>query len=122
MKQSILQFISGGQIFDYKTKMMIQVSNRIFSWAIFGFIVLFSVIMVFYAWTELKLVGLNQISHILVKAHYEDQVLWTNLNGSKITAQLYQNSPMIQSTVRLAKESLITKSKVSLFLAEPSIY
>ncbi|KTC69791.1 putative conjugative transfer protein TraD [Legionella birminghamensis] len=115
MKQSILQFISGGQIFDYKTKMMIQVSNRIFSWAIFGFIVLFSVIMVFYAWTELKLVGLNQISHILVKAHYEDQVLWTNLNGSKITAQLYQNSPMIQSTVRLAKESLITKSKVSLF-------
>ncbi|KTD47494.1 putative conjugative transfer protein TraD [Legionella quinlivanii] len=115
MKQSILQFISGGQIFDYKTKMMIQVSNRIFGWAIFGFMVLFSLIMIFYAWTELKLFGLNQISHILVKAHYEDQVLWTNLNGSKVTAAFYQNSPIIQSAVRLAKESLISKSKVSLF-------
>lgn len=114
MKESILQFISGGQIFDYKTKMMVQVSNRIFGWAIFGFIVLFSIIMGIYAWTELKLVGLNEVSKLLVKARYDDQVLWTNLDGSKISAYLYQHSPIIQSSVRLAKLSLWTKSQISL--------
>lgn len=115
MKQNLLQFMSGGQIFDYRTKMMIQVSNRIFSWAILGFIVLFVLIMGVYACTELKLVGLNEISKFLVKAHYGDQVIWTNVNGSKISASLYQFNPIIQSEVKLAKESLFTKAYVSLF-------
>ncbi|KTC71834.1 putative conjugative transfer protein TraD, partial [Legionella bozemanae] len=115
MKQNLLQFISGGQIFDYKTKMMVQVSNRIFYWAVLGFIVLFSLIMVFYAWTELKLVVLNYISGFLVKVHYGEYVLWTNLNGSKITALFYQKSPLIQASVQQALDALWRKAQVSLF-------
>lgn len=96
MKQSSLQnmwqFMSGGQIFDYKTKMMIQVSNRIFHWAVLGFVVLFSLIMAFYASSELKLVVLHHISKFLVKFHNGEYVLWTNLNGSKITALFYQKA------------------------------
>ncbi|HEM6962652.1 TPA: type IV conjugative transfer system coupling protein TraD [Legionella pneumophila] len=115
MKQGLLQFISGGQIFDYKTKMMVQVSQRIFGWAIFGFMLLFCLIMGFYAWRELKLVALHQISKILIMAHYDDVVLWTNLNGSKISAYLYQHSPAIQAEVIKAKVGLWLKAQISLF-------
>ncbi|CAM3671313.1 putative conjugative transfer protein TraD (plasmid) [Legionella longbeachae NSW150] len=118
MKQSSLQnmwqFMSGGQIFDYKTKMMIQVSNRIFHWAVLGFVVLFSLIMAFYASSELKLVVLHHISRFLVKFHNGEYVLWTNLNGSKITAFFYQKSPLIQASVHLAQETLWRKAQISL--------
>lgn len=114
MKQNLLQFMSGGQIFGYRTKMMVQVSNRIFSWAILGFTVLFVLIMGVYAWAELKLVGLNEISKFLVKVHNGDQVIWTNFNGSKISASFYQLSPIIQSSVQVAQKSLLSKAYVSL--------
>lgn len=115
MKQNILQFISGGQIFGYKTKMLTQVSQRIFAWAILGFLLLFSLIMTFYAWSELKLVGLNELSKLMCKAHFSEQVIWTNLNGSQITASLYQKSMQIQANVHRAQAILLGKAKISLF-------
>ncbi len=115
MKQNLLQFMSGGQIFDYKTKMMVQVSQRIFTWAIAGFIVLFSFIMICCAWTELKLVGLQIVTRFLVKVHYGDLAVWTNVKGSTISAALYQQSSLIQAAVLNAKASLWTKARVCLF-------
>jgi type IV conjugative transfer system coupling protein TraD len=115
MKQNILQFISGGQIFGYKTKMLTQVSQRIFGWAILGFVLLFSLIMVCYAWPELKLVVLHEASKLMCKAHFSEQVIWTNANGSQITASLYQKSRLIQSQVALAQVILWNKAKISLF-------
>lgn len=114
MKQQILQFISGGQIFDYKIKMMAQVINRIFGWAILGFALLVTVLVIGSSWPEVKLLGLQECSRFLVKTGYEDQVVWTNATGGKITANYYLKNPSIKSAVDMAKTSLWRKARYSL--------
>ncbi|RUQ96663.1 type IV conjugative transfer system coupling protein TraD [Legionella septentrionalis] len=116
MKQKALQFIRGGQIFDYNWKQWFQVSGRILNLAIIGFILLVTLLVLYTSWTEIKLLGLQEYSRFLVKTGYEDQVVWTSTNGSTVNASYYLKAKTIQSAIHYAKASLLRNTLLSLFI------
>lgn len=110
------QFIRGGQIFDYKTKMMVQVTNRIATWAIAGYALLVCCLMAYTSFHELKLVGLHYYCDFLSRVGFGDQVVWHSPHGGVIDAHFFLTSHAIQGLVRLARATLVKHGVLALSL------
>lgn len=115
MKQTTLQFIRGGQIFDYRLRTLLQVSNRVLHWAILGFAIFIFMILLLTAFHELKLIGLNTFSKVLALMGEESTMVWQQ-GASGLSADTYLHSPAIQQAVAHAKQSLWHKFMASLVL------
>ncbi len=107
MVLKMLQFMRGGQIFDYKTKMMIQVMNRIFGWAIIGYALLVLCLMAYTSLPEIKLLGMQIYCDFLKRVGYADTLVWTASDSGGFSAGYFLASSGLQMAVSLAKKSLI---------------
>ena len=101
------QFIRGGQIFDYKTKMMLQVSNRIATWAVAGYVLLVCCLMAYTSFHELKLVGLHYYCDFLNRVGFGDQIIWHSPHGDGMDAHFFLTSHAIQGLVHAARAILV---------------
>lgn len=106
MKKAI-QFFLGGQVFDYKTKVMIQVSKRIATWAILGYACLVIGLILYTSFPELKLLSLQVYCDFLKRIGFGDTIVWKDSGLGSFSAQFYLGSQAIQSAVLLAKPTLI---------------
>lgn len=109
MKEKTIQFLRGGQIFDYRFKTMTQVTNRILSWAIWGFIFLVVCLMVCFAWPELKLLGFHYYCDMLKHFGYEDKIVF-EADHKHMTVSYFLNSDLLQKAVAQAQKSFNTKA------------
>lgn len=114
MKHSSKQFIRGGQIFLYNMRMMFQVTNRIMKWAILGFIVLLSLIMLLTSHHEMAVVGLNIYSKWLNFIGFGQETVWHSGQSTQLSAQYYLNSLAIQAAVASASKSFMKKLMLAL--------
>lgn len=106
MKFSILQFVRGEQIFDYNMRMMIQALNRIMVWAILGFILLVTVLMVYNSYDEIVVVCLHWMSQFLVYVGKGNALVWHTGTNQGLTAAAYLNSPVITEGIIAAKNNV----------------
>jgi len=116
MKQQALQFIRGGQIFDYKTKMMIQVTNRILVWAVLGYALLVLALTAYFSFPEIKLLGMHYYCDFLVRLGYGDTMVWQKSGVGGFTAHYFLNSHALQTAVVLAKSTIIKHGVLALSL------
>lgn len=100
------QFIRGGQIFGYETRMMIQVTNRIFAWGILGYALLVGVIVAATSRHELKTLMYQTYATFLDHLGYGANELWHGPRGG-FSAHHFLNSPILQSMVTHAKNTLM---------------
>jgi type IV conjugative transfer system coupling protein TraD len=121
MKKKGIQFIRGGQIFDYKTKMMIQVTNRIFTWAIIGYVILVLCLMLYTSFSELKLLGMQVYCDFLKRIGFGDTVVWKETGVGGFSAHFFLTSHAIQAAVLTSKSTLI-KHGVSVLCIGGVIY
>lgn len=110
MKQKTVQFLRGGQIFDYRIKTMTQVTNRILTWAILGFAFLVLCLMILFALPELKLLGYQFASNFLKRISYGDAIIWDDGLRGRFTAEHFLNSDVIQAAVHQARKSIEVKA------------
>ena len=113
MKLQALQFIRGGQIFEYNFKMLRQILHRITVWAILGFVAVVALLIVLSSYKELRIIGLQEYSHFLMRTKYPNEIVWRSQKVS-ISAASFIKSPPVQTSVRLAKESLLRNTLYSL--------
>lgn len=107
MKQQVLQFIRGGQIFDYKTKMMIQVTNRIFVWAVLGYVTLVLALTLYFSFGQVKLLAMHYYCDFLVRVGYGDEIVWSSQGVGGFTAHYFLHSTPLKAAVMLAKSTII---------------
>lgn len=116
MKNPALQFVRGGQIFLYTTKMMIQVIQRIFLWSLLGFAILFVGLLLYSSQGALKILSVQYYSQFLSFVGLENKPVWSTL-----TAKQYLIVPKIQQAVVTA-ESLIIQNAISALITSSIIY
>ena len=121
MQKKGIQFIRGGQIFDYKTKMMLQVTNRILGWAIAGYALLVLCIMGLTSFKALKLQAMQIYCDFLVRIGFGDTAVWHGVGGSSFSAHYFLTSKGIQALVHASREVLI-KNGVLALIAGGVIY
>ena len=80
MKQGT-QFIRGGQIFGYNTRMMAQVANRLIVWGITGYLLLVSAILFYTSKFQLIAVGLQFYAKALSALGLGGQKIWAGSHG-----------------------------------------
>lgn len=107
MKDKAIQFLRGGQIFDYKTKTMIRVSNRILKVAILGYVCIVIFVVFLTSYPQLKLLSFNAYANFLKHIGYGDKYVWEYNGVGGIAAMSFLKSSLIQSTVMHAKSILI---------------
>jgi len=101
MKKFGLQFIRGGQISLYTARMMAQVTNRIFIWAICGYILVVSALMAYTSQNEIRVLALQYYSEGLVMVNHADAVVWKQQGIGQITAGQYID--LMQKSVEQCK-------------------
>lgn len=116
MKNPALQFVRGGQIFLYTTKMMFQVIQRIFLWSLLGFVILFVGFLLYSSQNVLKILTVQYYSQFLSFVGLENKPVWSTL-----TAKQYLMVPKIQQAV-VNCESLIVKNAISALIKSSLIY
>ena len=100
------QFIRGGQIFGYNTRMMMQVSNRILGWGIMSYAFLVSIIMCCTSRKALYVMWLQTYATFLGHMGYGNVVIWNGLQNS-YSAITFLHSKSLQAVVTAAKQALI---------------
>ncbi|MEI6094364.1 MAG: type IV conjugative transfer system coupling protein TraD [Gammaproteobacteria bacterium] len=105
MKQGI-QFIRGGQIFGYNTRMMAQVANRLFIWGVGGYFLLTSIILFFTSRFQVLAVSLDVYARVLSILGLGSQKVWQGKTGW-FSADYYLRSPRLQEVVAHSKVMLI---------------
>ena len=116
MSLSAMQFVRGGQIFLYNMRMMIQVTNRIMGWAILGFIILITSLMLYNSYDEIVIIGLQWLSQFLDYVGKGNSLVWHSGSNEGLSAVAYLQSPMIAKAVITAKSNFIaTLIKVLMF-------
>lgn len=121
MKQKALQLIRGGQIFDYKTKQMTQVTYRIFKTAILGYMLISVFFIAVTSMPQLKLLGMNEYCRFLTHVKYEDKVVFQNESVGGLTAGRFLKASFIQSAVEQSKKTLI-KHAITILLFGGVLY
>lgn len=116
MKNPALQFVRGGQIFLYTTKMMIQVIKRIFLWSLFGFTLLFIGLLFYSSHGAMKILAVQYYSEFLSFVGLENKPVWSTL-----TAKQYLLIPKIQQAV-VNSEYLIIQNTISALITSTGIY
>ncbi len=107
MKGAGLQFIRGGQIFMYSMRMMIQVLNRIFVWAVLGYIITVAIMLLATSYFEIKVFYFHYYSKALDLIGFGKDVVWTSSTGETLTALDMLTLPDILSAFKDAKSLLI---------------
>lgn len=107
MKGAGLQFIRGGQIFMYSMRMMIQVLNRIFVWAVLGYIITVAIMLLATSYFEIKVFYFHYYSKALDLIGFGKDVVWTSSTGETLTALDMLTLPDILSAFNDAKSLLI---------------
>lgn len=115
MKQGT-QFIRGGQIFGYNTRMMAQVANRLLLWGVSGYLLLTGVMLFLTSRFQILAVGLEAYARILSILGLGDQKIWKVKSGG-FTADYYLRSPGLQKTVAHAKTLLLHDAAIALFVS-----
>lgn len=110
------QFIRGGQIFGYNTRMMVQVSNRIFVWGLMGYVVLVLFILVCTSRQALETLGLQVYATFLGHIGYGAKEIWRGAHGG-FSAQYFLSDPKLQSTVMAAQKTLMQDGIKALLMA-----
>lgn len=105
MKQGT-QFIRGGQIFGYNTRMMAQVANRLIVWGITGYLLLVSAILFYTSRFQLIAVGLQFYAKTLSILGLSDRKIWAASHGW-FSADYYLRSPVLQKAVEHSKQLLM---------------
>ena len=100
------QFIRGGQIFGYNTRMMVQVTNRILAWAIMGYVILVGVIVAYTSRAALSILWLQTYATFLEHVGFGAKEIWRGAHGA-LSAHYFLTSPMLQSAVLSAKKTLM---------------
>jgi type IV conjugative transfer system coupling protein TraD len=111
MNKKILQLISGGLIFDYNLRMVNQITNKILAWSFLGCFLVCCTFISLTSWNELRLVGYQHVSKLLVTLDYPNQVIWNQSNKTQLTALHYQRSAVIQNAVNHAQQTLMSRLK-----------
>jgi len=106
MSLSAMQFVRGGQIFLYNMRMMIQVTNRIMGWAILGFLILITILMLYNSYDEIVVICLNWLSQFLVYVGKGNALVWHSDVNQGISATAYLNSPVVIKGVIAAKSNV----------------
>ena len=107
------QFIRGGQIFGYNTRMMMQVSNRILGWALLGYACLVVSILALTSRHPLTTLWLQSYATCLEHLGLGGNELWRGPHGA-FSAHYFLSSPLLQSAVTAAKKTLLHNLLVSL--------
>ena len=107
------QFIRGGQIFGYNTRMMVQVTNRILTWGVVGYAALVGVILAFTSRHALTTLGLQIYATVLEHLGFGARELWRGPHGA-FSAHYFLNSPWLQSAVAGAQKTMIHDGIVAL--------
>lgn len=113
MKLRMLQFIRGGQIFDYNTKMMVQVSNRIFIWAVLGYFLLSLFLISLSSLHELRLLAIYYYSKTSFLFGYEHKIIWHDGLKNGLSAEYISSSILIKKAVNNAWNIVIKNAVYS---------
>jgi type IV conjugative transfer system coupling protein TraD len=108
------QFMSGGQIFDYKTKMMLQVLRRIFGWTLLGFMLLVGGIIFTLSFQSMKVLGMQAWCILLTKFGYGDALVWNSGAKGSFTAHWFLHSSALQEAVHQASAAVIKTATIAL--------
>ena len=100
------QFIRGGQIFGYNTRMMFQVSNRIFMWGITGYALLVGVLIVFTSRHTIFTIWLQIYATFLGHTGFGAHEIWRGSHGG-LTATDFLHSPRLQAMASAAQTTLL---------------
>lgn len=100
------QFIRGGQIFGYNTRMMVQVTNRIITWGVMGYVLLVGCIVAFTSRHVLSILWFQTYATFLKHLGYGVKEIWRGAHGA-LSAQYFLSSPILQSAVDNAKKTLV---------------
>lgn len=110
------QFIRGGQIFGYNTRMMVQVSNRFLIWGITGFCGLVSAILMCTSRFQLLACGLQLYAKVMDKLGFGDHVIWRGGRGG-FTSSYFLKSANLQQVVAHSKKLLTHDLIIALFIS-----
>lgn len=110
MKQKALQFIRGGQIFDYTMKQWFQVSGRIVNLAIIGYVLLVILLMLLVAHTQLKLLAMYAYATVLELMGQGNEIVWQTAPHHGLTATAMVHSMAIHQLVLSAKAYVIRQA------------
>lgn len=100
------QFIRGGQIFGYNTRMMVQVTNRILTWGVIGYVLLVGLILAAISHHAIHTLFLQTLANFLEHIGKGSTEIWHGMRGG-FTANYFLISPMLQSAVVQAKKTLL---------------
>lgn len=115
MKQGT-QFIRGGQIFGYNTRMMAQVANRLIVWGITGYLLLVGAILFYTSKFQLIAVGLQAYAKALSALGLGGQKIWAGSHGW-FSADYYLRSPVLQKSVEHSKQLLMHDLVITLIVS-----
>ena len=115
MKQGT-QFIRGGQIFGYNTRMMAQVANRLIVWGITGYLLLVSAILFYTSKFQIIAVGLQVYAKALSALGLGNQKIWQGSKGW-FSADYYLRSPVLQKSVEHSKQLLMHDLVIALIVS-----
>lgn len=115
MKQGT-QFIRGGQIFGYNTRMMAQVANRLIVWGITGYLLLVSAILFYTSKFQIIAVGLQVYAKALSALGLGGQKIWAGSHGW-FSADYYLRSPVLQKSVEHSKQLLMHDLVITLIVS-----
>ncbi|PJD94754.1 MAG: type IV conjugative transfer system coupling protein TraD [Legionella sp.] len=115
MKQGT-QFIRGGQIFGYNTRMMAQVANRLIVWGITGYLLLVSAILFYTSKFQIIAIGLQAYAKALSVLGLGGQKIWQGSKGW-FSADYYLRSPFLQKSVEHSKQLLMHDLVIALIVS-----
>jgi len=110
------QFIRGGQIFGYNTRMMAQVANRLIVWGITCYLLLVSAILFYTSKFQLIAIGLQVYAKVLSVLGLGDQKIWQGSHGW-FSADYYLRSPVLQKAVTHSKQLLMHDLVIALIVS-----
>jgi len=110
------QFIRGGQIFGYNTRMMVQVSNRIFIWGLMGYCLLVLAILALTSRQAIETLWLQTYATFLKHIGYGTKEIWHGAHGG-FSAAYFLSNPKLQSTVITAQNILMQDCIKALVIA-----
>ena len=110
---SALQFLRGGKIFGYNTRMMVQFTHRLFLWGAVGFTLLVGGILALTSPHALTTWRLQIYATFLEHAGYGSHEIWRGAHGG-ISAHYFLSAPKLQLAVAQAKKTLLHDAMVAL--------
>ena len=104
----------GGQIFMYSMRMMVQVLNRIFAWAIFFYALIVTTLIYVSSQDEIRIIFYHYKSLGLKLLNNINAIVWSSASSESITAQQMLSNPKLIGIYNDATDTLIKHAIMSL--------